>query len=252
MKRLLLATTAAVALAAPALAADLPVAMPTKAPAYVPAWSWTGFYLGANLGGAWARASDTETATLGGAVIGVTQTSETLSGVIGGGQVGYNWQTGNFVFGLEADVDGSSQNATGSFALPTGVISANDKITAFGTARGKLGWAADRWMFYVTGGFAWQSLSSNVTFTPTGGAVTGIGSNSTTRGGYAVGGGVAVALWGNWFGGAEYLYLDTGNWTTATSAPLGAALGPFPAGTVFTDSSRVQNNVVRAFLNYKF
>jgi outer membrane immunogenic protein len=252
MKRLLLATTAALALAAPAFAADLPAAMPTKAPAYVPAWSWSGFYIGGNLGGAWARASDTETATFPGGTI-VTGTSETLTGVIGGGQIGYNWQTGAFVFGLEADIDGSSQNTTNSVTLPGGgTLSATDRVNAFGTVRGKLGWAADRWMFYVTGGLSWQNLSSNVSFTTPGGLMSGIGSGSTTRAGYAVGAGVATALWSNWFGGVEYLYLDTGSFNSFTSPTLVGALGPFPAGTVFTDSTRVQNNVVRAFLNYKF
>src|SRR5271166_3433873 len=105
MKRLLLASAAVAALAAPAFAADLPVAYPTKAPAYVAAYNWTGFYVGVNLGGAWARNTNTDTFfNAAGVPVGINSSSSTNSGVIGGGQIGYNWQTGNLVFGLEADI----------------------------------------------------------------------------------------------------------------------------------------------------
>jgi outer membrane immunogenic protein len=250
MKRLLLAGVAVAAVAAPAFAADLPPApYPMKAPAYVAVYNWTGFYLGANLGGAWARETNTDTFfNAAGAQVGINSSSATISGVIGGGQVGYNWQSGNLLLGLEADIDGSGQRGTNTFVLLNGLgtDSVANTVRAFGTARARVGFAADRWLWYVTGGFAWQDISFNDSFTTPGGALTGISSGSTTRGGYSVGGGVETALWGNWTGRVEYLYLDTGTWTTTTAVPLG------PGFTTVTNSVRTQNNVVRAGLNFRF
>src|SRR4051794_11414727 len=107
------AAAAALLLATPAFAADLGARLPVKAPpAYVAAYSWTGFYLGVNIGGGFARAEDAGTVFNGaGAAIGTFSWSERLNGVIGGGQIGYNWQTGNLLFGVEGDFQGSGQRA---------------------------------------------------------------------------------------------------------------------------------------------
>jgi outer membrane immunogenic protein len=253
MRRLLLASVAVAAMAAPAFAADLPPApyYPAKAPAYVATYNWTGFYLGANLGGAWARDSIGETFS-GGVANGFNSGTNTISGVIGGGQIGYNWQTGNLLFGLEADVDGSGQSGTLTSTLTapvngiTGTDSISSGVNAFGTARARVGFAADRWLWYVTGGFAWQNVSFSETFT-TGAGTFGANSGSSTRAGYAVGGGLETALWGNWTGRVEYLYLDTGTWSTTAAVPAAA-----PTFTGVTTSIRTQNNVVRAGLNYRF
>ncbi|MGP0092778.1 MAG: outer membrane protein [Xanthobacteraceae bacterium] len=248
MKRLLLAGVAVAALAAPAFAADLPVATyPTKAPAYVAAYNWTGFYIGVNLGGAWARETNTDTFTTSPTTSVITSPSSTISGVIGGGQIGYNWQSGNLVFGLEADVDGSGQSGTSTSTVAGfGTDAVASTIRAFGTARARVGFAADRWLWYVTGGFAWQDVGFSDAFTTTTGVLTGISNGSTTRAGYSVGGGIETALWGNWTGRVEYLYLDTGTWTTTTTGLAGL---PF---TTVTNSIRTQNNVVRAGLNFRF
>jgi outer membrane immunogenic protein len=248
MKRFLLAGAAVAALATSALAADLPVATyPMKSPAYVAAYNWTGFYIGANLGGAWARVTNTDSFAVG-ATTPVNSSSSTLSGVIGGGQLGYNWQTGNLVFGLEADIDGSGERGTSTTVIPAfGTDTVSNSVRAFGTARARVGFAADRWLWYVTGGFAWQTVSFSEAFTPIAGTLTGISTGNSTRGGWSVGGGIETALWGNWTGRVEYLYLDTGTWTTTTTgfvAPL-----PF---TAVTNSVRTQNNVVRAGLNFRF
>jgi len=254
MKRFLLASAAVAAVAAPAFAADLPAApYPMKGPAYVAAYNWTGFYLGVNLGGAWARNTFGETFfTAANPALGANVGTSTISGVIGGGQIGYNWQSGNLLFGLEADVDGSGQTGTLNSALTVpvngiaGTDSISSRVNAFGTARGRVGFAADRWLWYVTGGFAWQNVSFNETFT-TAGTPVGVNSASSTRAGYSVGGGVETALWGNWTGRVEYLYLDTGTWSFTNAA--------VPAGPVFTGvttSIRTQNNVVRAGLNFRF
>ena len=78
----------------------------------------------------------------------------------------------------------------------------------------------------------------------------GVESNSGTRFGWTLGGGVETALWANWTGGVEYLYIDTGNFSNSSS--LTGALGGFPAGSTFTDTVRLKNNIVRAKLNYRF
>jgi outer membrane immunogenic protein len=258
MKAFLLAGAALAALVAPAMAADLsPAPIYTKAPPPVPVFSWTGFYLGVNVGGGWAKDTDSATLTLTGVGTFGASTSTNSNGVIGGGQIGYNWQVANIVLGVEADIDGSSENSTGTLLCPTAacgaIISsatANDKIKDFGTVRGRLGLAFDRWLVYVTGGGSWQTVNSIYTVTAAG-VATGVANSTTTRGGYAVGGGVETALWSNnWIGGVEYLYLDSGTFGTGTASLAGIA--PAPAGSTLATTARIQNNIVRARLSYKF
>jgi len=209
-------------LAGSAYAADLPARhMPVKAPVAVPYYNWTGLYLGVNAGYAWGR-------------IGTVAGNENLNGFAGGAQIGYNWQVNNFVFGLEADFQGSSQKSSASGIDPVlGAWSASDRIRYFGTIRGRLGVAQDRWLVYVTGGYAYQNVAIDVATANFGGF-----SDNQTKGGWTVGGGLEYAFAGPWTAGIEYLYLDSGNrdWT------LGGV----------TTSARVKNNVVRAKLNYRF
>jgi outer membrane immunogenic protein len=208
MKRLLIATTVLTALAATAaVAADLPARMPAKAPAMMAAYNWTGFYLGVNLGGAW-------TDDLAGTNTG---------GVIGGGQIGYNWQgVGSpWVLGLEADFQGSTQRET----VTAGPLTAEAKLPWFGTVRGRLGYAFDRVMVYGTGGFAYQHLEASATIP----GVTVVGSDTGV--GWTLGGGIEWAFFDRWSAKFEYLYINT------------------DAG-VF--GGRVDNNVARAGVNYRF
>ncbi|WP_029005647.1 outer membrane protein [Azorhizobium doebereinerae] len=172
-------------LAAPAMAADLARA-PTPAPAIVtaapPAFSWTGFYIGANAGYAWGSGTGAADAN------GLNP-----DGWLGGGQVGYNYQfQNNMLVGLEADVQGSDIGSS------NGALSS--KLDYFGTVRARLGYAFDRVLPYVTGGFAW---GNNKISTP------GI-SESNTLTGWTAGAGVEYALTNNWTARAEYLYTDLG------------------------------------------
>jgi outer membrane immunogenic protein len=250
-----------------AAATDLP--MPAKAPRAVVApapaiYSWTGFYAGVNLGGGWVDNdnSSTLTALPGGvppAMVFSAATSTSFSGIVGGGQIGYNWQTGHLVFGVEADIDGSS--ASGSTSVGCGItglactMAGTPKVDAFGTIRGRLGYAQDNWLFYVTGGFAWQHVSNTVTDTTAAGSATMFNA-STTQGGYVIGVGAEMAFAPRWTAGLEYLYLDTGTFTLFNGAVPAGSLGIFgaPAGTTatFNDSERMQTNVVRARVNYRF
>jgi outer membrane immunogenic protein len=253
MRKLLAIASVGFAFALPAYAADLSVAY--KAP---PApYSWTGFYIGANLGGGYAQANDAGTLlTAAGATIAGSQNSSStgLGGVIGGGQLGYNLQAGKLVLGIEGDFDGSSQTGTSSLASALGTTFTSHQENWFSTVRGRLGWAADRWLFFVTGGVAFENLGHSTTLASTSGASVPIGGETVTRTGYTVGAGVEAALWGNWTGAAEYLYIDTGNFTTSItpSAAFLAAPG-VPAGVATaTDTQRFQNSILRVKLNYRF
>ncbi len=179
------------------------------------------------------------------------------SGVIGGGQIGYNWQIGKIVLGFEADIDGSGQNSSGTVFCPIatcrGVIAsatANDSVQDFGTFRGRLGYAYDRWLVYGTGGASWQNVKESYSVSAAG-VGTPLFSSNTTHFGYAVGGGVETMLWNNhWIGGVEYLYLDSGTFGIGTSSLAAVPLAP--AGSTLSTNGHFQNNVVRARLSYKF
>src|SRR5262249_38335202 len=154
---------------------------------------WTGFYIGANVGGGWAT---TKSDFAAGSTNFATATNN-LTGVIGGGQLGYNWQSGAAVYGLETDFQGSSLK--GSLTAPTcpvppcGVATSasySQKLPWFGTVRGRLGYAQEGWMAYVTGGYAYTRLTTDATASA--GAVTASVSNSEFRSGWTLGGGIEV------------------------------------------------------------
>jgi outer membrane immunogenic protein len=158
-----------------ASAADLAARPYTKAPMLVdPGYNWTGFYVGGNIGYSWGRSSDTSTLATGAGTVLFTSISRSdLNGVVGGGQIGYNWQMKNWVWGLEADIQGSDQKGGRDFACPTGVctppsgfgipvpgpavpVSLNQKLDWFGTVRGRIGLlASPSILLYGTGGLAY-------------------------------------------------------------------------------------------------
>jgi outer membrane immunogenic protein len=254
MKRMLIGIAAAASLTATgALAADLPARTYTKAPVYVdPIYDWTGFYVGGNLGYSWGRSSDTSTLTNAttGAVLLTTSDKSDLNGVVGGGQIGYNWQMQNWVYGFEADIQGTGEKGTRNFTfspapivginlLPTLTIpfALSQKIDWFGTVRGRVGvLAAPKVLLYVTGGLAYGEVDSNETIVAT------AFSQSSTRVGWTVGAGIEGVISGNWTAKLEYLYVDLG--TTNGSFTL--------ANLTSSYSSHVTDNVLRAGLNYKF
>jgi outer membrane immunogenic protein len=248
----------AACMAGPAIAADLPVEPPlyVERPPAVGLLNWTGFYVGANLGYARSPGSADITtcvvavAACTGMATGVPlfSLSETMSGVIGGVQAGANWQTGNAVFGIEGDFQGTSQSASSSMTIidVNGLVDPNmgavtavnsDKIKSFGTLRGRIGIASGRALYYVTGGGAFWTWSSNLT-------VTGLGtaSFSNFQAGGAIGGGVEVAITNDWTLKAEYLYLQS---TTISNTP-------FTARPDVIVNTRIRDNVFRVGVNYMF
>jgi outer membrane immunogenic protein len=228
--RWLFAAAVMVAASGNGRAADLPEpgAPPVAPAAYAPApppFSWTGFYMGGNVGYSLANASQTVT----GGGLSITG-NETLDGIVGGVQAGTNYQFGMAVLGVEADFDGSSQSYTTNFG---GGVSQTDRIPWLGTARVRLGVALDRFLVYGTGGAGWGEFASTVTFP-------GFGSSTATQthSAWVAGVGAEYAITNNLTARVEYLYFDTGN----------IALASFPG---VTNTGRVQDSVVRFGANYK-
>ena len=195
-------------------AADLPM----KAPPYLapaPVTLWNGFYIGANVGYGWAD-------------VGTSGFSNNLDGVIGGGQIGYNWQTGPLVFGVEGDFQGSGESRTDT----GGIFTVDQDIPWFATLRGRIGYAAGPWLLYATGGAAWENYKLSVS------ALGTSVSDNTTKTAWTVGGGVEWMFVPQWSAKLEYLYMDTDD----TSVTL--------FGTTFTGHAK--NNIVRVGVNYHF
>ena len=120
-----------------------------------PVYNWSGFYVGANVGGAWDNGTTTNTALSG---TFVSSGAAKNSGVIGGGQIGYNYMLSpNFLIGIEADLEGTSLN--GSVLSTDGSNQHATKLDEFGTVRGRTGITANNWLFYSTGGYAWSEGS---------------------------------------------------------------------------------------------
>ena len=172
MKKLFLATTAFVVLAATSAgAADM-----TARPAYAappPAYSWSGFYIGGNVGYGWGTAKDdaTESTTMSGVVTRSTTTSNSqdMNGVIGGVQAGYNYQFGTWVWGWETDFQGSGQKGSSTFNGVAGgalgipfTVTADHKLEWFGTSRGRLGvlWGPNV-LLYGTAGVAYGEVKDS-------------------------------------------------------------------------------------------
>lgn len=225
MKRLILTGIAALAVVTTmgaANAADIArrQAMPAKAPVYVVPYNWTGFYVGINGGGGFG------TSTWSGAT---GSSGFNTSGGLVGGTIGYNYQMGQTVLGLEGDVDWSS--VRGSTTAAPCTTSCETRNNWLGTARGRIGYAFDRFMPFVSGGAAFGNIKAS----PTGFA--GINDN---RLGWTVGGGGEFAAAGPWTAKVEYLYVDLGK---ANCAAGNCA--------VSTDVNS-HTNVVRAGLNYRF
>jgi outer membrane immunogenic protein len=178
-----------------ACAADLPHPSYYTATAPLSAYSWTGLYLGGNLGYEWGATSNNPTRP---------------SGIAGGAQAGYNLQTGQFVFGGEADIQLSGANdtfASWKFSNPW-----------FGTLRGRAGYAVNNFLIYGTAGIAFGELQAQTV---------GLLSESHTNVGWTAGAGVEAGIAANWSAKVEYLFVDLASNTyalTGTSNGLSASL----------------------------
>jgi outer membrane immunogenic protein len=218
MKKFLLATVAVIALGTvSASAADISrrVVAPARTSTTVveQSYNWTGPYVGLVGGYGWGSSAYSAPLSSG---------SFDLSGGTVGGTLGYNWQMGPAVVGLEGDISWSNIRGSGA----CGGLSCSTRNSWLGTARGRLGYAAGNWMPYVTGGFAFGDIKTSVS---------GFNDTTSTKTGYALGAGLEAALSGPWTAKIEYLYVDLGR-----------------GGSIAGSDASFKTNIVRAGLNYRF
>jgi outer membrane immunogenic protein len=268
MKTLLSTTAALALLSSAALAADLPARGPAPAPAPIyaaPIFTWTGFYVGANAGAAFNGGNQNIGTTGFGAPVafyGSAITGNDNTRFTGGGQIGFNWQTSNIVWGLEADLNYLDRGNNGAVAVPAGaalpyavVNGSNNGNNWFGTVRGRVGLAYSRSLFFVTGGFAYSGSQNNqsITYFNGGGAgafpcAVGCTFSTTTNDsniGWAAGGGIEYAFTDNISAKVEYLHVELGR----RNAVFTSAAAP---GLSITSRNPSRFDVVRAGLNFRF
>lgn len=263
-RSLLLGAAALLATGTASFAADLPY--PVKAEpvqVFVPAFSWTGFYLGGNAGYAWGESKATNVLffdstggvyTPGGLYAGNDLNYGNMDGWVAGGQIGYNYQfSNNVVVGLEADFQWTgAEDSLSFYATPGGpYYQTSADLEWFGTVRARLGYAFDRLLVYGTGGFAYGKVSSSTTVMGLNGAgapditTAATGSHDNVNTGWTLGAGLEYAITDNWILRGEYLYVDLGD-TNVTSYLAGAP------GSYVSAKADLTTNIVRAAISYKF
>jgi outer membrane immunogenic protein len=247
-----------------ASAADLPVKAPSMlAPA--PIYNWTGFYVGGNIGYGWGN-GDTSFTPLPSAAAFINLTPMTLSpnpkGVLGGLQLGYNWQAGTWLLGAEADIQASGVKGDAMVApipnfAPAGstfagsAATASENIKWFGTLRARAGILVNPMLLaYATGGLAYGNVAYAANTNYISGLCPGCvqypTSFSKTKAGWTVGAGLEWAFMPNWTAKIEYLYIDLGSES--------ATVNPVPANPPFQVAYnwKTTENIVRVGLNWKF
>jgi outer membrane immunogenic protein len=258
-RKLLLASAGAIALTgSAAMAAEPPVYLPPP-----PIFTWTGIYIGGQIGYAWSNGSNNFNGfdpffNRGRGVFLDSSAGGTPNGVIGGAHVGYNYQipawnwfsSSGVVIGLEGTVDGTSLSNTAIAVFPDGSnVSASSTANIQGSIRGRIGIAWDRALIYGTGGVAFGGFETNVRFNgtdfATGAPFFASGSISSTRTGWTVGGGIDYAITNNWSIFGEYRYTNFGSIRENN-------FGQLPGGFTFEGSRRLQQNQVQVGFSYKF
>jgi len=204
-----------------AQAADIPHPVFKGVHPVIAYYNWTGFYVGVNGGYGWGTSNWSAIPTA----------NNKPKGWLAGGTVGYNYQTGSIVWGVEADWDWSNVKGTATCA-PGVICSTEDRWLA--TVRGRLGYAFDRWLPYVTGGGAFGNVRASINV-PTFGFMDSASKNLF---GWTIGAGIEYAFLSNWSAKLEYLYVDLGSFNT----------GPLP----LVNNVSFKENILRVGLNYKF
>jgi outer membrane immunogenic protein len=277
MKKFLSSAAMTALLGGSAMAADMPIKAPPMLMPSCPNCNWDGFYIGGNVGGSIGHDRTTEAVSINPAAPpGVTNPlasqAYTLSpaGGLGGFQLGWNRQFGSWVWGIEGDWDWSGQQdksqvqnfiASSVVVAPaTLTYSDEQKISWLATLRGRLGWAQDCFLWYLTGGAAFGEVQSSHNFAvaetvgATFGPAAGAAGFNTTKTGWTIGGGVETALpWlgasNRWSAKLEYLYVDLGSVSSTFIVP-----NPGVAGSAYTvsSSSSIHDHLIRVGVNYRF
>jgi outer membrane immunogenic protein len=237
LRKILASTVAATALMGSAYAADLPSrrAPPVYVPP-VPIFTWTGFYIGVNAGGAFRVNNNNNNVFIPGVAPLANNNGNNNARFIGGGQAGVNWQINQFVLGVEGD----GQAVVGSNNNNNNFGNNGNNVRFLGTVRGRGGIAFDRFLVYGTGGVAFGTGPNNLNNPFLLGPIVANNNTNNWRVGYAVGGGVEYAFLNNWSIKVEYLFTDLGR-TTNNNLFFGA-----------NNNFRERNHIVRAGLNYRF
>jgi outer membrane immunogenic protein len=226
-----------------ATAADLPARTYTKAPPVAPAYNWTGCYVGAEGGGNWGRTDSIAVNTPGGVFIGLPITNRyDLAGGLAGGTAGCNYQTGQFVIGIEGDASWTNKSGSANDVAPFPVTSTNNlEERWFDTVRGRVGYAWDKVLLYATAGGAFAGTRLTLC------TVAAIcAADSETRSGWTAGAGVEFAVLDNWSVKLEYLHADFG------SKNYFSPLRVLPGATFDTRSVSLTDDMVRVGVNYRF
>lgn len=234
MNKLFGALALSAVLATPAMAADM--RMPVKAPPPAPpplVYNWTGFYIGAHVGYGWGDVRQIHSVRrdpLG---------AHDIDGFFGGGQVGFDYQVGAWVFGVEADFSGA--DLSGSHVDPIFFGTQVSKVEWFGTATGRIGYAWDRVLLYAKGGAAW----ADDVYTITGGVRPGFfAETDKTKSGWTAGAGLEYGFAPNWSVKLEYNYLDFGTAKWVTFVPNGSM--------PFAHDIDQHFHAVKVGINYRF
>jgi outer membrane immunogenic protein len=218
------------------IAVPLSIARAAPPAPVAPAWSWTGFYLGGDIGDGWGRS----TGVLNDGVFNTAPVpySAGPTGVIGGGFAGYNYQISQIVVGVEADWQGATLSGSGSGSTAGFSYTMTTQVSSYGSVRGRLGFALDRWMVFGTGGWAWgdaQTSYSSTGFAP-------FYYNKINGNGRTAGAGVEYAFTNNLLARVEYRYTDLGSHSFE-------ALVPCACGE---NGNRISINDLRLGLAFKF
>jgi outer membrane immunogenic protein len=247
------------------LAADVPAPVYKAAPAAVTAHSWSGFYAGIHGGYGWA---DGRTDIGINDPSGVTQLvaadggfplsySFDRNGYIAGGQIGFNQQISQWLWGVEADISATGMKGSSTVFTPQcpnfcggpSTSTVTQDMDWFGTVRGRLGWVSGQWLFYGTGGLAYGHVKYSYleTNAPFGGPLTIAASGTNIEVGWTAGGGIEYGF-GQWSFRAEYLYFDLGKRTFTAPNPL----APPALGVALLPTFHNTGSIARAALNYRF
>jgi outer membrane immunogenic protein len=263
MRHLKLAILAATGLVAAATSFNTATAADLARPVYrapiiaaAPGFSWTGFYIGGNIGAGWGTKEYEQVIPLAVIAAGlptlISDGSHTVNGILGGGQVGYNYQWGPTVWGIEFQGEAADLKGKGNCGI-VAVFNCSTKVDAIMTVAGRFGLTWDHTLVYVKGGGAWAHDKYDVnllglSIAPVAGLAISPASTSEWRSGWMIGTGIEQAISGNWSAKIEYNYMDFG--TETNFFPVLRIAGAPGLFDRFDVTQRI--HLIKFGINYRF